>query len=821
MSAAAQPARPLSGRSVQSVIEELRAAGAPLVYSSALLPPGLTVRAEPVATAPLAIAREILRPHGLDVRDESGAWLVVRGAPPPPEPGRIVVRAEAAYAGSGIADLTVQVDPPNGPSVASVAGRVEIAPLSPGRHVLYVRATGFLPERLNVEVPAGAAVELAVALVETVPKLEEVVVSASRYDVSNVAQPSTTYFSRDDVESLASLGDDTVRAAHRLPGVANGQYSARSYVRGGASNELAILLDGVRLLEPYHLRDFQGVFSVIDQRIVERVAVHAGGFPAAYGDALSGLMVVSPREPTALAHELGLSVLYTSLLSSGTFADGRASWLVSARESNLDRVLADHLGDPGYEDVFVRISADLGPKHRLVLGGLGFSDDIILTLQNDPDHREQAYSDTDSRQAWLKLDSNWTDRLSSSTWVQTTAFASRRRENVVDIDEIVGAADDAREMDSAGVRQAWQYEPSSRQLWSFGLEAARGDAEYAYASVADRRGLLATLGGMAPRSRALALARSGEVYGAFVEDRVRFTERFIADLGLRWDRQSYLPRELDRQYSPRASLLYRVGSRTDLRVSHGRFFQPERLIELQVEDGVQAFARAQSAAHSIVSVERRLAGTLTLRAELYRKWTRHVRPRYENLFDPLVLLPELRASRVLVAPERAEARGVELFVSGGAELSWWAGLAFAHADDRIDGVRVPRSWDQQRALNAGANWSVGGWSLSAAASLHRGWPTTEVEVVTTPEGDSVAVAGARNAARLGSVRRLDVRASRDFDLGPGALRFFAEVSNLTNRNNPCCLVYEPITLSSGQPSLAGRERGQPGITGNLGLLWQF
>ena len=128
------------------------------------------------------------------------------------------------------------------------------------------------------------------------------------------------------------LGADTLRAAHRLPGVANNQYSARPYVRGGATNELAVLLDGVRLVEPYHLRDFQAVFSAIDQRIIDSVAVHAGGFPAAYGDALSGLMVIEPREPTELAHELGLSALYTSVLSSGTFAETELVARIGARE---------------------------------------------------------------------------------------------------------------------------------------------------------------------------------------------------------------------------------------------------------------------------------------------------------------------------------------------------------------------------------------------------------------------------------------------------------------------------------------------------------
>ena len=231
---------------------------------------------------------------------------------------------------------------------------------------------------------------------------------------------------------------------------------------------------------------------------------------------------------------------------------------------------------------------------------------------------------------------------------------SRRRETVADLDEIVGSVDDARELDSVGVKQAWQYA-------AVGAPAAelrhRGRDERCRVRLCECRGppracSRRSAARRRPAAR-LALAPSGDSYGLFVEDRVRFTDRLIADLGLRWDRQNYLPPGVDSQFSPRASLLYRIGSKTDLRLSHGRFFQPEGLLELQVEDGVTAFARAQSAAHSIVSIERRFAGTLALRAELYRKTTQHVRPRYENLFDPLVLLPELRASRALVEPERS------------------------------------------------------------------------------------------------------------------------------------------------------------------------
>ena len=44
-----------------------------------------------------------------------------------------------------------------------------------------------------------------------------------------------------------------------------------------------------------------------------------------------------PEEP--LHTELGLSFYNTSLLNSGYAREGRLDWLVSARRSNLDKVL--------------------------------------------------------------------------------------------------------------------------------------------------------------------------------------------------------------------------------------------------------------------------------------------------------------------------------------------------------------------------------------------------------------------------------------------------------------------------------------------------
>ena len=816
----AQLARPLLGRTVQSVIDELREAGAPFVYSSSLLPPTLRVAAEPRATEPLDLAREILAPHRLTLRAEGGSWLIV-GGPAEPQPGALVVEATAAYSGMPLGGFNVQVEGPARHAASGVDGRAQVPSLAPGRYTVTVRSSGFLPERLAADVSAGATATLSVALAEAVAKLDEVVVTASRYDLATRSQPSTSDFSREDIENFLTLGDDALRVAQRLPGVANNGFSARPYMRGGAPNEVAVLFDGVRLVEPYHLRDFQSVFSAIDERIVDHVAVHAGGFSAEYGDALSGLMVVDAREPMRLENEIGLSVLYTSFLTNGTFADDRATWLLSVRDSNLDSVLADHIGEPEYSDVFLRMTVNLGAKHRLVFANFSFDDDILFT-EDDANDLERAATDTDTHQTWLKLESAWTDQLSSSTWLHATSFKSRRREDVANLAEVVGAVDDGRTLDASAVQQRWLYTVSERQLFRFGFEYEQREAEYRYVSAANRRGLLATLVDDPSLSRNIALAPRGDSYAAYFEDRLRLGERVVADLGLRWDRQTYLPAaDADERYSPRLSVLVQLTSRDDLRLSYGGFFQAEGMIDLQVEDGVTEFSPAQRSAHEIVSIEHRFPEALVLRAEWYHKGTNDVRPRYENSFDPLVVAPELRASRVLVAPELADADGLELFLSSELPVPWWVGVSLANATDTVAGTKVRRSWDQDRALSAGVTWMTGPWTISAAASAHRGWPATEVGVVESSPGEFVAVTGPRNAVRLSNVRKLDFGASRDFALGSTTLEFFAEVSNLTDRRNVCCLRFEEETAPDGSPALEREERSQAGVTGNFGILWQF
>ena len=72
-----------------------------------------------------------------------------------------------------------------------------------------------------------------------------------------------------------------------------GDVSARYYVRGSASNENLVLLNGVTLYNPFHAL---GIFSVIDPDMINNLEFYKGGFTAEYGGRLSSVLNVITKD---------------------------------------------------------------------------------------------------------------------------------------------------------------------------------------------------------------------------------------------------------------------------------------------------------------------------------------------------------------------------------------------------------------------------------------------------------------------------------------------------------------------------------------------
>lgn len=655
------------------------------------------------------------------------------------------------------------------------------------------------------------------------PVVTEVVVTASRYAWVRTPQISLTRLSAAELHLAPNVGDDPLRTLARLPGAAATDLSAKFHVRGGAADETLVRFDGLRLANPFHLKDFQSVFSAIDPALIGTIDVYTGGFPANFGDRMSGVIDIHPVRAETPAHrEISASLYNASALAAGRFHSGRADWAVSARRGNLDRVLewsGMQLGEPSYSDVYARLGHQIGSSLALSANLLQFDDDIELA---DSDREEQARARYRDRYWWLRLDTHPHESLTGVTLLARADLESVRVGEAEQPGISSGSLEDRREHRVDSLQTDWSWQASGATLLQFGGEWRHSQGHYRYRDQAQFDVVFDVPGlqSVASRANMLDLQRRGDQYGAYASLRVEAAEPLTLESGLRWDRSTL---SSDRgHWSPRASVLYRLGADTSLRASWGRFAQGMGIEELPVSDGVTEFADTQHAEHWLLSFERRMSEAVDLRIEGYHKRYTDTQPRYENLLNRLVILPEVKPDRVRFDPVSGRAVGLEASLRSvrSRPLFWWASYAWSRAEDELSDATVRRGWDQEHALNFGVGWKGEHWELSLAGLWRSGWPATQVELVVTQDGATLQAPRA-NAQRFATYVDIDARIARKFQFDGGAsLTLFFEISNALNRRNTCCTEYELDPESEEPVFLTESIRSLPRLP-SLGVIWRF
>jgi len=826
------------GQTVLDVIESVRQQGYPIAYSSQLVPPSLLVLSQPLSTEPVELLAEILRPHGLMLKQADGIFLVVRStqATPDTDAGSLLLIIRDQDSVLFKIPVNIRGSPPLPVAGNLGHGVYQYTGLAPGQYTLSFEAFGYESKTESVEIrPADIAV-LAVRLEIGLAELEDLTVSTSRYLLFANSQ---FFVDQRAIENLPDIGNDPIRSVHRLPGAAAGGWSAQSYFRGGEENETAIYLNGLRLLDPFHVRDYQNIFSSIDARSISGVEAYTGGFPANYGDRMSGLLLLESQTPEAPRHtELGISMFNTSILTSGYTQGGKFDWLLSARSSNLKYVLNKDIGEPSYNDIFMSTGFNLSPDFRLTLNALRADDSILIITEISAVELEQSISETLNLSFWLTMENQWAPDLSSITVLSTSEFTNDRDAIIDDPEQLEGQVMDDRDVDILALKQDWNWHASRRHFLQFGFEFHQQQAKYRYISMAEYFGFYLAYPGV-PESieRDISADFSGHSYALYLSDRIELGDRTKVELGLRWDKQTYLGPVKDKQLSPRISLFYSPDVRTDLRFTWGRYHQSQGIHELQVEDGVEHFFPAQKADHLIVGIHHELGGKFRLRAEAYQKSYTDLRPRFENIQDSLALVPELEPDRAHIAPESARARGIELTLENrdSDEVDWWASYTLSRVTDSINGGDEKRNWDQQHALQAGIAWHKGPWEIGLAANIHSGWPTTALSLVEAPESvrlqseddddgdeDNVMLEfGPRNAENFKFFASIDFRVSREWNLGNSRISVFFELSNALNRKNECCVDYDIEDEDAAPLVLEESIDYWLPILPAIGVLWEF
>lgn len=788
--------RPYLGRPLVEVLEEMRAAGLNLIYSSDLVTSDLLVLAEPPSRTPRKVLRELLLPHDLRARKgPGGSLLVVRDDRPASERRSSLrgtvrdARSDLAVAGARIELIELELR-----SETDGEGRFEIGDLPLGTYTLRVRHPDHVEQKVDgVRVVASRPTEVIFRLMPTEGIVETIVVTPSRYRLYGEDPSGGRKLSREDIERIPNLADNPNRVVARLPGVANEDLSSSLHIRGGDDDELLVLLDGMELYTPYHFEPHLTLFTVLNSRTLESMDVFTGAFPASYGGRMGGVLDISSSGPSrGRSNELGVSFINAHLISEGTFSKGRGQWLAALRRGYLD-ILLEIVGDdsdevdPTYGDLFAKVGHWLSGRQRLS-GSLLYAANDFRLLEEDENQRQEIEGSQSNAYAWLTLDSAWTRDFLG----RTILYAGQLHRDAVQTDLVTNErnawANDYRTTRLAGLKLDGTLKLSESQLLSVGVEGRWLEGDYDtenYSEISDFR---FTEGGPPFVTETSALfTRRGWDLRAYASDRIRLSPKVTAELGLRWDRQTYTGE--GGQLSPRFNLLWEPGPRDSLRAAWGVFRQAQGIHELQVRDGINEFLPAQETRSLVLGYEHRFAGGFSVGVEAYRKEMSSLWPRFENLFHPRKGIPETSPDRVMVVPEEGRASGAELSLrgAGGGRFDWWLGYTLSRTEDRIDGAWVSRSWDQPHALTFSLNYRLGPrWNLNASGIYHTGWPTTEVRAVIVGEGAEAElrpIVEPRNQSRYPDYHRLDIRASRTLSVKRGSLTLYLEVINLLDSRN--------------------------------------
>jgi outer membrane receptor protein involved in Fe transport len=646
--------------------------------------------------------------------------------------------------------------------------------------------------------------------VEPEQTLETVIVTGTLHQFPYVGPTSSAHsFTAEDLSLVPALASDALRAALRLPGMSTVGVSAKPRIRGGLQDELLVIQDGVELLEPFHLADYHSAYSSIDYLTIESLDVYTGGFPSRYGNRMSGVMDIRNEWANDEYNtDIGVSSFANFIHTRGRSGGDRPTeWLLSARQGDLSD-LTDYIqsrsGEPEYVDVSARLQIELSDAVSVSGGVVYAEDDIVFE-----DEEERASSQIETVYGWGVVDWSVRHGLRSRFTVSLLDFDREKRQSSFEIDEEDpdkgGFLNHDQAIQRFALRNDWSATVSDVFL-EFGWQAESNSGDYRHQSLIDRGELADILGTEAEVERDIDLEPDGWSGGAYLQAEWQLTDSVTIQPSLRWDVQNYyLDQGSENQLSPRLGLAWDIADDLYGRLSVGRFHQPEGIHELQVIDGVERFFPPQFSDQLIAALEWR-PGDFEFIGELYYKRYDDVKGRFENIFNPFVLLPEMEPDRVGLGPSEARAAGLDLEAKWQATESLAATLRYSHmtAEDKLDDQWVDRRWSQRHTVNAGLSWQSGSFSAALALTWHSGWRTTELPRFV-PEDTVVPVESVLNNVELSDYYSLDARVSKHWTPGKFRIELYADISNITDHKNEAGIDFDIEEVDGGYLLLPDQE----------------
>ncbi len=747
------------------------------------------------------------------------------------ETGQLLIGTNIVVVGKGIGAAT------------NTAGQYTIEKLLPGEYLLEFSYIGYKNSEIQaVKISPENTVQLDVKLEPTDLQLNEIIVTPGQFAVMGKEPTVRQTLTRQDLQTVP-FGEDIYRAITRLPGVTASDFSAKFTIRGGKNEDVLVLMDGQELYEPFHLKDLDGgALSIIDIEAIKGIDLYTGGYPAEYGEAMSGVfnMKSTGTSRGKSRTTLGISLMNARFMSEGNFQNDKGSWLVSARRGYLDLVFKlmeeETPPQPFYYDIFGKLQYKINDKNSLALSILHSLDKLDF-IDDDQDEAITSYGNS---YGWLTLNTMMNPRLLIRTIVSLGRIAHNRKGvgYFYDLRDKNYTVADENWVNLLGLKQDWDYELFEHWFLKWGYYYNYQNAVYDYFNTTARRDWIDQNNYLLIVDSTIAyLDPEGERYGGYLSNRFRANQSLTVEAGLRYDRNAFTD---DQYFSPRINVVYSIGKQTFLRAGWGHFHQSQRMHEIKVAYGETDFFPAQFSKHWVAGLEHTLHNGLNLRLEAYYKKISDLRPDHRTFSNTIELFPEVQEDLFSLTFNGAKSRGVEFYVKydQGRKISCWSSYALAFAGEDVQKLiyrgevysledpLIPNRYDQRHTFYLDFNYRPGrNWHLNVSWQYHSGWPYTQqiMRSRQLPDGSIEYYVEYEKlyGARFPSYHRIDLQISRHFYFSRSRISLFLALINLYNRGNVRNIKYNWRTDQDGIPYLEEREEYWFRLLPSIGVSWRW
>lgn len=641
-------------------------------------------------------------------------------------------------------------------AAANAVGFYLIPKVPPGSYEIAASAVGFGRRVKSVIIPASRVLEVHFRLPSAAIETEEVVVSAiGRRELTEINTSVHVFDQKDMKLNPVTAQPDVFHSLKIIPGiVSTSDVSSKFYVRGGAGDQNLVVMDGMRIYNPFHAL---GIFSVFDPDIVRSVEIYTGAFPAGFGGRLSSVVNIMTRDgradrPFARAQVNFLSskLQFESPVYSG------ASVLVNVRKSlfteTFSRIISEDVPLTFY-DGFFKLTGQTEGGGKYDASVLLTGDALTSGKPDEPNYywKNQSFGFT--------ISGLLSDRLFVSSTTSFSIFKVERDSKKSPL--LTRSSSTVKE---PGVRATAVYYTDRQDVYQFGFEFSFPNLEY---KLVNNLGEPVRLYDISPEA-SLWLGYQAKY------DNVQVSGGLHSEMG-----QIFLRGVKDYYVQPRIHLSYSFFGNWRGKISYGRFSQ--NVITVSNEDDiisifdawirVPEYLEPERADHYVIGLEGNITEQLSTNVQTYYK-----------AFNSLVTYnrDKVDAFDPDYVNGKGKAYGIEFSVRYGIPLFDFYGfyaLGWTHVDNR-GFVYAPR-YDRRHHLNLlGVVHPLEGFDVTARWEFGSGFPFTQTIGYfdrlrlsgTLPgpfeyeTGEPFAILGPKNSARLPAYHRLDLSAAYRFTI---------------------------------------------------------